>query len=62
MILDNINSYNISCEHDGCMINSVNSEIFNLTNSDFNNFISTKNAGILSIVDPKEIIVLNSTF
>jgi hypothetical protein len=44
------------------MINSVNSEIFNLTNSDFNNFISTKNAGILSIVDPKEIIVLNSTF
>ncbi len=41
VILDNINSKNISCENEGCLINSMNSEIFNLTNSYFDDFYSS---------------------
>jgi hypothetical protein len=59
---DKINSQNISCENDGCMINSINSETFNLNNSNFDNFFSTQNAGILSIKEPKDISILNSNF
>jgi hypothetical protein len=62
IILDKINSKNISCENDGCMINSLNSDIFILNNSNFDNFISKKNAGILSIKDPKDITIQNCIF
>jgi hypothetical protein len=41
VIIDQINSKNISCENDGCMINSIYSEIFNLTNSNFDDFVTT---------------------
>ncbi len=62
VVLDQINSKNITCENDGCMINSINSDIFILNNSKFDDFISMKNAGILSIKDPKDITIHNCIF
>ena len=37
---DKINSQNISCENDGCMINSINSDLFILNDSKFDDFTS----------------------
>jgi len=44
------------------MINSINSEIFILNNSNFDDFTSKYNASILSIKDPKDINIINSNF